>query len=152
MSAGHVLRRDLLALLAGSVFCLGCESAHYVLRGPDNGVVAIPVDTPEMRAKAEKLMHEQFPAGYVLDEVRVVAVGRPYHTVTRVGPFAEVERHQQHEVLMYYHAGQLAPAVPMAAPVVKIASPPSSAAAPPVQPASLTVPSGGLPPQPIPVN
>jgi hypothetical protein len=152
MSAGHRLRRGLLAVLSASAFCLGCETAHYALRGPDSGVVAIPEDSPEMRAKAEKLMREQFPGGYVLDEVRVVPVGRPYHTVTRVGPFAEVERHQQHEVLMYYHAGHLAPAVPMAAAVVKIASPPSPPAASPVQPASLTVPSGGLPPQPIPVD
>jgi hypothetical protein len=152
MSARHGLRCGLLAVLSGAVFCLGCESAHYVLRGPDNGVVAIPEDTPELRAKAEKLMHEQFPGGYVLDEVRVVPVGRPYHTVTRVGPFAEVERHQQHEVLMYYHAGHAVPAVPVGAPVVKVASPPSPPVAPPVQPASLTVPSGGLPPQPVPVN
>jgi hypothetical protein len=152
MSAARGLRLGLFAVLS-SCACLGCESAHYVLRGPDSGVVAIPEDTPELRAKAEKLMHDQFPGGYVIDDVRVVPLGRQYHTITQVGPFAEVETHQRHEVMMYYHAGQPAPAVPVGTPVV--ASPPNPRVASPVQPASATVqpgPSDGLPPQPVPVN
>jgi hypothetical protein len=152
MSAKPGLRRGLLAALTGCVCCLGCESAHYVLRGPSSGVVAIPEDTPEQHAKAEKLMHDQFPAGYVVDEVRVVPVGRPYHTVTQFGPYAEVETHRHHEVLMYYHAGLPAAVVPVGTPVVKVAAPVNPVVAPPVQPASLTVQPGGLPAQPVPVN
>ena len=61
-----------------------------MVRHPNDGVVAIPEDTPENRAKAEKLMHEHLPDGYVIDDVRVVPVGRPYHTVVQFGPVAEV--------------------------------------------------------------
>jgi hypothetical protein len=157
----------ILGLAAGLMGCLGCESAHYVVRGPDSGVVAIPSDTPELRAKAEKLMHEQFPAGYVLDDVRVVAIGHPYETVTQIGPFAEVQHHQRHEVMLYYHSGQGGPAVPVVAPVIAAAptrmAPPIVVASPPpappvaqtVQPVSLTVQQplpDGLPPQPVPVK
>ena len=137
--------------------CLGCESAHYVLRSPDSGVVAIPADTPELRAKAEKLMHDQFPAGYVLDDVRVVAVGLPYRTVVQVGPIAEVKDHQRHEVMLYYHSGQAAPAplVSVGTPVAKGAVPPSPVGAASVQPVSQTVQPAlpdGLPPQPVAVR
>src|SRR6516165_11111981 len=104
MSAARGLCLCLFAVLSVCA-CLGCESAHYVLRAPDHGVVAIPEDTPELRAKAEKLMHDHFPGGYVIDDVRLVALGRPYHTITQVGPFAEVETHQRHEVMLSYHAG-----------------------------------------------
>ncbi len=80
-------------------------------------------------------MHQQFPGGYVIDDVRLVAVGRPYH--------------QREEVMLYYHAG-----VPLSAggPVVRVAPPPGPMVIPPVQPASLTGQPGGLPPQPVPVN
>src|SRR5438105_1771452 len=115
MSVVSRLRRGLLAtlgLVTLGIGCLGCETAHYVVRGPNTGVVAIPEDTPELRAKAEKLMHDQFPAGYAIDEVRVVPVGHPYHTVVQVGPVAEVRTHQNHEVMLYYHSGEAAPVVP----------------------------------------
>ena len=156
MSIRRGLLRGLSAFLICCV-CLGCETAHYVVRKPDSGCVAIPEDTPELRAKAEKLMHDQFPGGYVIDDVRVVPIGRPYRTVVQVGPVAEVQTHQPHEVLLTYHAGQPAPAIPVqeGAPVARVASPPAPLAPPTVQPASLTVPSAlpsGLPPQPIPVN
>jgi len=136
MSAVQGLRLSrvaILGLVAGLIGCLGCESADYVIRNPDRGVVAIPKDTPELRAKAEKLMHEQFPGGYVIDDVRVVGVGRP---------------HQQ--VMLYYHAGTPTSA---STPVVSHATPPNPVVVvPQVQPASLTAQSGELPPQPIPVN
>src|SRR5262245_46353025 len=41
MSAAVGLRLGLFVVLGGCA-CLGCESAHYVVRGPDRGVVAIP--------------------------------------------------------------------------------------------------------------
>jgi hypothetical protein len=159
MSAIQGLRRGrvaLLGLVAGFIGCLGCESAHYVMRSPDRGVVAIPEDTPQLRAKAEKLMHEQFPGGYVIEEVRVTEVGRAHHP--------------HEEVMLYYHA---APPISAGAPVVSVATPPGPIVMPHVQPASLTVQPasptvqpasptvqpalqtvqpGDLPPQPIPVN
>jgi hypothetical protein len=154
MSAVRGLRLGWFAVLSGCA-CLGCETAHYVLRAPDHGVVSIPEDTPELRAKAEKLMHDQFPAGYVIDDVRLVAVGRPYRTITQVGPFAEVETHQRHQVMLYYHAGQLPPAVPVRVGTPVVASPANAPVTPGVQPASATVrpgPSDGLPSQPVPVS
>jgi hypothetical protein len=154
MSAVQRLRLGVLAVLSG-LASLGCESAHYVIRSPDRGVVAIPRDTPELRTKAEKLMHDQFPGGYVIDDVRAVPVGHPYQTITRVGPFAEVETHRRHEVMLYYHDGHLVPAVPVQAGIPVVASPPSPSVTPAVQPVSATAQparSDGLPPQPVPVN
>ena len=152
MSTVRKLRLSWVALsglVAGFIGCPGCQSAYYVIRNPDRGVVSIPEDTPELRAKAEKLMHEQFPGGYVVDDVRVVAIGRP--------------RHMHDEVMLYYHAGVPTMA---GAPVVPAAVPPGAAVVPHVQPASLTgqpnalpaqpgslpAQQGGLPPQPIPVD
>jgi hypothetical protein len=146
MSIKKALRYSLYTLLAGSA-CLGCESAHYVLKNPDRGVVAIPEDTPKYRAEAEKLMHDQFPSGYVIDDVRVVPLGRPYQTVTQVGPIAEIETHQRHEVQLSYHAGQAMPVMP---PSPRLAAP-----VPVVQPAAATMPQAGpdgLPAQPVPVS
>jgi hypothetical protein len=143
-------------VLAGSA-CPGCESAHYVVRNPDRGVVAIPRDTPELRAKAEKLMHDQFPGGFVIDDVRAVAIAPSYRTVTRIGPVAEVQTNQRHEVLLSYHAGQPLPVVPVQEPAaaMNLPPPPGPLAAPTVSPISATVqpgPLGGLPAQPVPIN
>jgi hypothetical protein len=157
MAAGRRPRRGILRAALICCACAGCGSAHYVLRNPDNGIVAISTDTPELRAKAEKLMHEQFPGGFVIDDVRVVPVGRPYQTITRVGGFTEIDTHRRHEVMLYYHAGQPAPVMPVrvGAPVVTVATSPGPVAPPPVQPASLTAqPSqqAGLPSQPVPIK
>src|SRR5271156_3621402 len=124
MSAVQGLRLSRVAtlcMMAGLIGCLGCASAHYVTRYPDRGVVAIPEDTPELRAKAEKLMHQQFPGGYVIDDVLAVGVGRPYH--------------QHQEVMMYYHAG---PPTSPGAPVASVSAPQGPPVVPHVQPASLT--------------
>jgi hypothetical protein len=153
MSTVRGSRLALFAVLSGCV-CLGCESAHYVVREPDRGIVAIPHDSPELRAKAEELMHEQFPGGYIVDDVRVVPLGRPYHTVTQVGPFAEVETHQRHEVMFYYHAGQPVPSMPVRIATPVIAAPLGPPVTPAIQPACVATPPttpDGLPPQPIPV-
>jgi hypothetical protein len=138
MSAIAGLRLNRIALLglcAAFVCCWGCEHAHYVVRNPDSGVVAIPEDTPELRAKAEKLMRQQFPGGFVLDDVRVVAVGGP---------------HRPHEeVMLYYHAGT---ATSAGGPVAVVGAPPGTIVMPHVQPASLTSQPSDLPPQPVPVS
>jgi hypothetical protein len=154
MPAAREFRSGLLFVL-GCCAGFGCESAHYVVRSPDSGVVAIPRDTPELRAKAEKLMHEQFPAGYVVDDVRVVPYGRPYRTITQVGPFAEVETHRRHEVMLYYHAGLPGLAMPIQTGTPVVASPPTPAMNSAVVPASASAPAAppnGLPAQPIPVG
>ena len=148
MSVAKGLRAGLLPAVLLSCGCLGCASAHYMVQNPDSGVIAIPRDTPALRAKAEKLMHEHLPQGYVIDDVRMVAVGSPYRTVTQVGFVREVQWHQDHEVLLTYHAAHRAPLVPV------------QPGPPPVQTASAVVPAApppapqapGLPPQPIPVG
>jgi hypothetical protein len=147
MSLAKGLRAGLLTALA-CCGLVGCEHPHYVIKTPENGIIAIAENTPELRARAEQLMHEHFPAGYVIDDVREVPLGHPYKTVTQVGPFAEVEYHQRHEVMLYYHVAQPAAVVP-----ARYNPPP----APPAEPARPTAPapsaaSGGLPPQPIPVG
>jgi hypothetical protein len=140
------LRVGLLSVLACGGL-VGCDHAHYVVRHADSGVIAIAEDTPELRAQAEKLMHEHLPAGYVIDDVRVVPLGAPYHTVTQVGPFAEVETHQRHEVMLYYHAPR-----PVVVPA-RFNPPPGVDGARSVVPASAaSEPANGLPPQPIPVG
>jgi hypothetical protein len=142
MSWAKGLRAGLLFVLVGCGLA-GCEHAHYVVKNPDGGVVAIPEDTPELRAKAEQLMREHLPAGYVIDNVRTVPLGRPYETVTQVGPFAEVELHQRHEVMLYYHAARPAGVVP-----VRYDAPPPG----PVTTVARPAPDAGLPPQPVPVG
>lgn len=47
------------ALLAG-----GCAKARYVSKGPNEGIIAMPNDTPRLRKQAEKLMAAHFPEGY----------------------------------------------------------------------------------------
>jgi hypothetical protein len=125
----------MLVLVAALLGCTGCESAHYVMRNPDRGIVGIPEDTPALRAKAEKLMHEQFPGGYVIDDVSVVVYGH---------------HHGQEVVLSYHAAGAPAPAG--GAPVVPVAASSNPYVVPHVQPAVLTQQQSDLPPQPIPVN
>jgi hypothetical protein len=147
MSATKGLRFCQAATLGLAVQFVGCssfENAHYVVRNPTSGVVAIPEDTPELRAKAEKLMHEQFPGGYVIDDVHVVDVGRLHHP--------------HPEVMLYYHAGAASWA---GGPVVVhpagsgfiVDSHVQPAAASAAQPAATSAAQpGGLPPMPIPVD
>jgi hypothetical protein len=149
MSLSGELRAGLLfALVACGV--LGCEHPHYVIRNPDGGVIAIAEDTPELRARAERLMHEHLPGGYVIDAVRTVPLGSPYQTVTQAGPFAEVEVHQRHEVMLYYHAPRPEAVVP-----ARYNPPPAASAttsARPAQEAPSAVQGPDLPAQPVPVG
>ena len=72
--------RRLLTLLfaIGSIGFTGCQSARYVLKETDHGVVAIPstVTWPvNHREKADILMHQHFPGGYDIVREEEVAVG-----------------------------------------------------------------------------
>ena len=54
-----------LTLLPAILFAVGCQtSPRYVSKGPDEGTIAIPADTPANRRAAEKLMAAHFPNGY----------------------------------------------------------------------------------------
>ena len=58
----------------------GCSSARYVMRDPDRGVVAIPSNSTAWpfnhRKKAEQMMQEHFPEGYVIDLEEETVVGK----------------------------------------------------------------------------
>ncbi len=138
----------LLALACGGL--AGCEHPHYVVKNPDGGVIAIAEDTPALRARAEQLMHEHLPGGYVIDDVRTVPLGAPYETVSQVGPFAEVELHQRHQVQLRYHAARPGAVVPVAynpPPATPVAT-----SAPPAPQAPAVMQGAGLPSQPVPVG
>ncbi|HID21097.1 MAG TPA: hypothetical protein EYP14_01670, partial [Planctomycetaceae bacterium] len=116
-------RRILPAFCLASVSLLvGCQSARYVLKEPDRGVVAIPVTTLNWpvnhRKSAEKLMADHFPEGYVIDREEEVVVGQRMHyyedthesedegdgSITRVAGvsgFAETE--PKRELRISYH-------------------------------------------------
>jgi hypothetical protein len=96
-------------------------------------------------------MHEHLPGGYVIDDVRTVALGAPYRTVTQVGPVAEVEVHQRHEIMLYYHAPRAEAVVP-----AHYNPPPTATSAitvaRPAQEVPPAVQGAGLPQQPIPIG
>jgi hypothetical protein len=52
----------------------GCQSARYVVRETDHGIVAIPADSPKHLSEAEELMREHFPDGYRVVREEVVAL------------------------------------------------------------------------------
>ena len=56
----------------------GCQSARYVVRESDHGVVAIPVGSERYRREAEQLMQEHFPDGFtVVREEQVLVEDTP---------------------------------------------------------------------------
>ena len=70
-----------------SLYCLsvlvalsGCASARYVLKDAESGVVAIPANSDSWpshhRQKAEELMRQQFPDGYVIELEEEAVVGQ----------------------------------------------------------------------------
>ena len=69
-----------LIVLGLALAATGCQSARYVMRDPAQGVVAIPDNSngwPSYnRKKAEKLMQEHFPEGYVIDREEEAVVGQ----------------------------------------------------------------------------
>lgn len=59
----------LIAVATLAVTSTGCQSARYVYRDRDTGVVAMARNTEKHREKALALMQQHFPEGYVvLDE------------------------------------------------------------------------------------
>lgn len=69
-----------LLLLGISLAVAGCQSARYVMRDQTQGVVAIPDNSNSWpsynRKKAEKLMQEHFPEGYVIDREEEAVIGQ----------------------------------------------------------------------------
>lgn len=80
----RVLKWTTAFSLAALVFNLsGCQSARYVLKEDDRGVVAIPASTLtwpiNYREQAGKLMQQHFPEGYVVEKEEEIVVGEVTH-------------------------------------------------------------------------
>ncbi len=77
MPLARTVRVALAALLLGP--CCGCVGARYVSLGPEGGIVAVPENTnvwPTFyRDKAEALMRDACPEGYVIEHQGEVTVG-----------------------------------------------------------------------------
>jgi hypothetical protein len=58
--------RNVVVVALGLFALAGCQSARYVVRESDHGVVAIPLDSSQYRKEAEELMREHFPDGYTI--------------------------------------------------------------------------------------
>ena len=74
------MARTLLVILLafGAIGFTGCQSARYVLKEADHGVVAIPSNGTwpvNHREKADILMHQHFPTGYDILREEEVSVG-----------------------------------------------------------------------------
>jgi hypothetical protein len=54
------------AAIVSMMLLTGCQSARYVVRESDHGIVAIPVGSERYRREAEELMQEHFPDGYTV--------------------------------------------------------------------------------------
>jgi hypothetical protein len=143
-------------LAAGSC---GCTSARYVTLEPNGGVVAIPDNSNSWpthnRDKAEALMRQKCPQGYVIEREGEVVTGTTEHTETHTArsgdPILATPRvarvdetvsqdtthHDKTEWRIWFRAKDAPPA-------------PGPAAPPVVVPASYR-PSASLPAQPVPV-
>lgn len=55
-----------LALVVSAL--AGCQSARYVTKDADHGVIAIPSNAARFRRQAEKLMAGHFPEGFAVSE------------------------------------------------------------------------------------
>lgn len=62
------------------LFHSGCTAARYVMRNPEQGVIAIPANTNHWpsrnREKADSLMLEHFPSGYVVEHEEEFVIGQ----------------------------------------------------------------------------
>lgn len=69
--------------LMGCWFVSGCQTARMVYQTPDMGIVAIPSNTSKWphyhRRKAEELMRQQFPEGYLVESEGEEVVGYDTH-------------------------------------------------------------------------
>ena len=80
----RVLKWTTAFSVAAFVFNLsGCQSARYVLKENDRGVVAIPASTLawpiNYREQAGELMQQHFPEGYVVEKEEEIVVGEVTH-------------------------------------------------------------------------
>jgi hypothetical protein len=61
-------------------FHSGCTTARYVMRNQEQGVIAIPANTNRWpsrnREKADSLMKEHFPSGYIVEHEEEFVVGQ----------------------------------------------------------------------------
>lgn len=76
-------------LVLTALWCAGgCAKARYVHKGPDEGVVAMPKDSPRVRKQAEELMAGHFPDGYevVFEYEEKVGESIRENAQTDVGP------------------------------------------------------------------
>jgi len=73
--------RSVLVFAVAMSALTGCQSARYVVRESDHGVVAIPLDSSKYRREAEELMQEHFPDGYTIvrEEQAPVEQTASYH-------------------------------------------------------------------------
>ena len=78
---GSRLSRSLLLLVAGA--CLGatgCGGARYIVKEANGGIVAIPYNGNSWpgyyRDKADKLMADHFPEGYVIEREEEAVIGQ----------------------------------------------------------------------------
>lgn len=62
------------AVILSILMLTGCQSARYVVRESDHGVVAIPVGSERYRREAEELMQEHFPDGFTIVREEAVLV------------------------------------------------------------------------------
>ena len=76
----------LLAFLSLSLALYGCTTARRVVKASDHGVIAIPSDSNawpfRYREKAEELMAQHFPEGYVIEHEEEAVVGQTTHIDT----------------------------------------------------------------------
>lgn len=144
MSLARCARR---AVLLGVVSLTGCglfQSVHYVRDDPNGGVIAIPTDTnvwpTHYRNRAEALMKEKCPQGFVIDKVEKVVLNqndddgrKPPERWEYDGALVKV-KDEQSEYHITFHAAVLQQAIggppkPLPAPI-----PPTSALLPPPTP------------------
>jgi hypothetical protein len=87
-----MVRNLLLLSLVSLLFTLtGCQSARYILKEGDHGIIAIPNNSNwpvDHRANARELMDRHFPNGYVIDREEEIAVGNELST--HAGEFSTV--------------------------------------------------------------
>jgi hypothetical protein len=72
------------AAILSIAFLAGCQSARYVVREADHGVVAIPVGSERYRREAEQLMREHFPDGYTIVREEEVLVDQTPTTTQQI--------------------------------------------------------------------
>lgn len=155
------LRRQLSLLgslvLAGACGCMECRLLHET---PEGGVVSIPNNSNQWptyyRNRAEYLMHQKCPEGYVIDREEVVADNpaaqdgrKPYEHYEYNGAYERITKYLREEYHLTFHrvgSGRRVPP-PSVAPGAAI---PTAPAAKPLSPAEGESKEELPPPRPLP--